>query len=233
MKAMHTLHGHRHSPVGQHEHEYEPQWGLPEALPQGEHVLWQASPDWRTLAVRRFHVRKLVIYFAVLLAARVASLTADGMGLGAALWGSAFLAVLAATAVGLVSAIAWFTARTTVYTLTNKRVVMRIGIVLTMSLNLPLRRVEAADLAAKGGFGDISLRLLKPDRIAYLHLWPHARAWRVARPEPTLLCLPDAELLAQQLTAAWRLVTGSPVAPDVAPSVATHEGAGSPALATR
>ena len=42
-----------------------------------------------------------------------------------------------------------------------------------------------------------------------------------------------AELLAQQLTAAWRLVTGSPVVPDVAPSVATHEGAGSAALATR
>jgi hypothetical protein len=101
-----------------------------------------------------------------------------------------FSLLLAAIAVGLVSLIAWFTARTTVYTLTDKRVVMRIGIVLTMSLNLPLRRVEAADLKTTGRQGDISLRLLKPDHIAYLHLWPHARAWRLARPEPTLLCLP-------------------------------------------
>jgi hypothetical protein len=192
MKAMQTLHGHRHSPPGQHEHEYEPTYGLPEALPEGERVLWQGAPDWKTLAVRRFHVRKLVIYFAVLLVVRVALLMSDGMGLGTAVWGSTFLAVLAAIAVGLVSLIAWFTARTTVYTLTDKRVVMRIGIVLTMSLNLPLRRVANADLKTKDGHGDISLRCCKPDHMAYLHLWPHARpgAWR--GPNPRCCCLPQA-----------------------------------------
>ena len=33
-----------------HEHEFEPQYGLPERLPQGETILWQASPDVATLA---------------------------------------------------------------------------------------------------------------------------------------------------------------------------------------
>lgn len=232
MKAIHTLHGHRHSPPGQHEHEYEPQYGLPEALPKGEHVLWQGSPDWTSLAVRHFHVRKLVIYFAVLLVARMASLMSDGMGLGTALWGSSFLAFMAAVAVGLVTLIAWFTARTTVYTLTDKRVVMRIGIVLTMSLNLPLRRIEEAGLKDQAGVGDISLRLLKPDRIAYLHLWPHARAWRVARPEPTLLCVPDAQALAQQLTTAWRRVHDGTTQP-AASAPAGPDSSLAPALATR
>ncbi len=171
--------GHRHSPPGQHEHDHEPQYGLPEALPADEHVLWQGAPAWKTLAVRRFHVRKLVIYFAVLLAARLGTLVSDGQALWPAIKGSLPLVVLSAIAIGLITLIAWFTARTTAYTLTNRRVVMRIGIVLTISLNLPLRRLEAADLRVHtGDIGDVSLRLLKPDHIAYLHLWPHARAWR-------------------------------------------------------
>ena len=35
--------------------------------------------------------------------------------------------------------LAWLTSRNTVYTITNKRVVMRIGIVLSVTFNLPLR----------------------------------------------------------------------------------------------
>lgn len=207
MKTMDTLHGHRHSPPGQHEHEFEPEHGLPEALPAGEKVLWQGAPDWRTLAVRRFHVRKLVIYFSALLLARIGSQVSDGLALGSALKDSALLMLMSVICIGLVSLIAWFTARTTVYTLTDRRMVMRIGIVLTITLNLPFKRVAAADLKLlSGGTGDLSLKLLKPDHIAYLHLWPHARAWRLKHPEPTLLCVPQASAVAQQLTAAWQQV---------------------------
>jgi hypothetical protein len=39
----------------EHEHEFEPQYGLPERLPQGESILWQASPDVATLAREAFH----------------------------------------------------------------------------------------------------------------------------------------------------------------------------------
>lgn len=207
MKTMDTLHGHRHSPPGQHEHEYEPAYGLPEALPADEKVLWQGSPDWKSLAISRFHVRKLVVYFAAMLAVRVWSQMSDGLGLFDAIQGSMLMLALAALAIGLLSGMAWFTARTTVYTMTNKRMVMRIGIVLTMTLNLPFKRVEAADLKLHGGGdGDISLKLLKPDRIAYLHLWPHSRAWRLARPEPTLLCVPKAQAVAERLLQAWQSV---------------------------
>ena len=235
MKA--TSHGHRHSAPGQHEHEHEPQYGLPEALPADEQLLWQGSPAWTTLAVRRFHVRKLVIYFALLLAARMASLLSDGQALWPAVRDSLPLLALSAIAVGLVTLIAWFTASTTVYTLTNRRVVMRIGIVLTITLNLPLRRLEAADLRAHTGTtGDVSLRLLKPDHIAYLHLWPHARAWRLARPEPTLLCVADAAAVARQLTNAWQSLNPGQAA---AAARANPAGQGhtrpeaSPTLATR
>ncbi len=241
MNGSRTTPAHRHTPPGQHEHEYEPQLGLPEPLPAGEMLLWQGSPSWTTLAVRRFHVRKLMIYFGALLAARVASLSGDGLALTEALAGSMFLLVLAVIAVGLVALIAWFTARTTVYTLTDRRVVMRIGIVLTITLNLPLKRVEAADLNLhSGAVGDIALRLLKPDHIAYLHLWPHARPWRLARPEPSLLCIAGAQAVAQRLTSTWQAVnagaanaaaTGNAAAS--AEAVAGRSGERAPTLATR
>jgi len=224
-------HGHRHSAPGQHEHEYEPVHGLPEALPDGERVLWQGSPDWKTLAVQRFHVRKVAIYFALLLAARAAALISDGMPAGAALAGTLSLAFVAATAVGLLSFIAWFTARTTVYTITNRRVVMRIGIALTLALNLPFKRVQGAALALfSGGRGDIALQLVGNDRIAFFHLWPHARRWRFTQPEPTLLCVPDAQAAAACLTEAWRAATGTVGSPqaEAAPTAAL-----APTLATR
>ena len=49
-----------------HEHEIEPQFGLPERLPSGEVLVWQGSPDVRALANSAFHFKKLVAYFALL-----------------------------------------------------------------------------------------------------------------------------------------------------------------------
>lgn len=197
-----------------HEHEIEPQYGLPERLPQDERILWQGSPDWRALARHAFHVRKLGVYFAVLLAWSVATSLADGAAPGAALWSARWLAVAGGLAVGTFAWLAWMTARTTVYTLTDKRVVMRIGIVLTVTFNLPLRSIEGAGLRRLGlGCGDIPLSLAGPDRISYLHLWPHARPWRLSRPEPMLRCLADAERVAALLSQAWSAQTGVAPAP--------------------
>jgi hypothetical protein len=195
----------------QHEHEFEPVRGLPEVLPAGEQMLWQGSPDWRTLALRAFHVRKLVAYFAALVVLRVAVVasgptTASGLLLSA-LW----MVVLGATAVGLMTLMAWLSARATVYTVTDKRVVMRIGIVLTLTFNIPFKRIAAAGLHLDGnskGTGDLPLTLSGSDRIAWLNLWPHARAWRLTQPEPMLRCVPQAAAVAQLLAQAWSHSTG-------------------------
>ncbi len=217
-----SAHGHRHTLPGQHEHDFEPERGLPEALPADERLLWQASPDWRELAVHRFHARKLAVYFALMLALKLVVSLSGGQAFAAAAMAALPLLLLSAFAVGLVTLLAWLTARTTVYTLTDKRVVMRIGVVLTLTLNLPLRHVAAAAVhthgAQDGDVGDIALQLLGTDRVAYLHLWPHARRWRIARPEPTLLCVPDAAKLSQQLTAAWLAVQPDDAAVELSPA---------------
>ena len=185
------------------EHDNEPVPGLPARLPAGEHILWQGAPQWRVLAVQAFHVRKVALYFGLMLLWRALSVWADS---GAPLAVAAALALplaLAASGLGLLNLLAWLSARTTAYTLTNRRVVMRVGIVLSVSFNLPLSRLQAAALQPhSGGHGSIALQLSGASRIAYLHLWPHARPWHLARPEPMLRAVAQAELLARLLTDA-------------------------------
>jgi hypothetical protein len=191
-------------PQAGREHEFEAQYGLPERLPADEQLLWQGGPDWKVLARRSFHADKVAVYFALLLAWQVAQALHDGEPL--ALWwrGTAWLALAGLIAVGLLAGLAAWTASTTVYTLTDKRIVMRIGIVLTVAYNLPFKCIEAADVHDSGGdTHDIALTLEGRTRIAWLHLWPHVRPWQFVRPQPMLRALKDADAVAAQLTAAW------------------------------
>ena len=191
-------------PARGREHELEPEFGLPEALPAGERMLWQGQPRAALVARRIFHLPVLAAYFGLLLAWRVVLQWHDGAPWSEALRGTLALALLSATALAIVATLARLTARTTVYTLTDKRVVMRIGIVLTVTYNLPLRQIDGANLLPlKGDAGEIALALRGDTRIAVLHLWPHARPWHFTRPQPMLRCLPDAAAVAARLTQAW------------------------------
>jgi hypothetical protein len=210
------------------EHEHEPQRGLPAPLPPGEHVVWQGSPEWRALAREAFHVRKLAVYFAGLLVLRGTAVASDG---GDALRAMAVLAPLLVAALGFVLFIARASARGTVYTVTNRRIVMRIGIVLTVTFNLPFARIAGAAMSRHvDGRGDIALALAEGDRIGWAHLWPHCRPWRVARPQPMLRCIAEPEAVARRLTDAWVAATGGLASADAAPPRVARRPA-TPALA--
>ncbi len=207
-----------------HEHEFEATHGLPEALPPGETLLWQGSPDAKLLAVQVLHIRKVALYFALLLVWRLASDLHDGAGLGAALLGCLGMLAPITLGLGLIAGFAWLLARTSVYTLTSARVVMRIGVVLSITFNLPLKRIAAASLRQRRRSGEIALALAGDDRIAYPHLWPHARPWHLRQPQPTLRGLPaeQAQAVAAQLAQALRAAhaqAAAIAAPVAAPAV--------------
>ncbi|GAP34381.1 photosynthetic complex putative assembly protein PuhB [Piscinibacter sakaiensis] len=187
------------------EHEFEAADGLPQALPSGERLLWQGRPDPWLLARHALHGDLVAAYFVVLIGWQVASAWADGAGpaqLAAQLATALPMAVLG---LGLLGLIAWLMARTATYTLTDQRIVMSIGIVLSVAYNLPLSQIVAADLRLRrGGSGDIALTLADGQRIAWLHLWPHVRPWRVARTQPMLRGLPDAREVGAVLARAAR-----------------------------
>ena len=176
---------------------FEPIRGLPERLPEGEHILWQGAPDPRRLAREALGIRWVAGYFALLTLWRVGVSSAD-FPFGVALMHGLPFVLSGLIACGVIFAIAYVQARSTVYTLTNKRVAMRIGAALTMTLNLPYTWIGTAKLDLKSsGHGTLAFELIGETRISYLMSWPHVRPWRIARTQPALRCIPDAQAVAQ------------------------------------
>lgn len=191
--------------------EFRPHRGLPEPLPPGETILWQGSPRWTALALRPLHIRTVALYFGALLVWRAAAGVADGETPAGAIVSALSIAPIAVAGIGLLALFAWLIGRTTVYTITNRRIVMRFGIALPMSVNIPFAIVGSAALRPYAdGTGDIPLALTGDRKMPYILLWPHARPWRLSRVEPMLRTVPEAAHVAQVLRGA--LAEAAPVA---------------------
>lgn len=179
------------------EHDTEPLPGLPACLPEGERLLWQGSPDFSALARRALHVNKVAVYFAAIVVWRLATQWNDaGFSYGSALF---WPLMLSAVGLGLLVLLAYLHAKCTIYTITNKRVVLRFGIAVSMTLNLPFSKIASAKLKKAAKSGDIALQLVDTNRVSYLVLWPNVRPWRWAEPQPVLRCLADADEAAKVL----------------------------------
>lgn len=185
------------------EHEGEPIRGLPELPPDGEEILWQGEPQWRLLARRVFHTRKVTAYFAAIVLFQGASGFLSGAPLHEVVQGGSWVAAVGVAGIAVLTVLAWLYARTTVYTLTNRRVVMRFGVALPMIVNIPWSRIASADLIRfEDGSGEIALSPCAGERMSYLLLWPHARPWRFNPVQPTLRGLRDPEAVAARIASA-------------------------------
>ncbi len=176
--------------------KFEPVWGLPEELPEDERILWQGQPNPRRLAQEAWKLNWILGYFVGLAVLRTTLSTAqvpltEAMGHGLPFLIAGLVAAL------LILGMATVQARSTVYTLTNKRVCMRIGAALTMTLNLPYVCIANADAKVRAsGYGTIALELLGETRLSYLMTWPHTRPWHLSRTQPALRAIPNAGYVA-------------------------------------
>ena len=196
-----------------HDHDdfaVEPVEGLPERPPEGEHVLWQGRPNWWALTRDALSLYWVAGYFVALFIWRFATL-ADQVTLASAFRASFPFIILGAVVCAILMIVGAVQARATVYTITNRRVAMRIGAALTVTLNLPFTQVRNADLnLRRDGTGTIALDLLEAEtRLSYLVCWPHVRPWVMRRTQPALRCIPKAETVARLLadTAEARVET--------------------------
>ena len=170
------------------EYEVEAIPGLPGRLPPGERLLWQGAPNWRVLARTAFHTRGVAIYFAIL------TLVALGFALtGSDASGVVITGILGIVGVALLHLLAWGTARTTMYSVTDRRIVMRVGMALPKCVNLPMERISAVGISLNAdGTGDLPIALTQRQPLGYPALWPHVRGWHITDPQPMLRAVPDA-----------------------------------------
>lgn len=210
--------------------------GVEVPLPEGETLLWQGSPAFRSLAVHAFHARKIALYFLGLIV--ITAVVNRGASVpGGLLASSVPLAIGGATAVAFAVTVAQLAARTTLYAITDRRVVMKVGIALPIVLNIPLRMIESVDMKQyAGGLGNLSLKIAGGNRVAYAVLWPHARPWRVRFPEPLLRDLPNVSTVGATLREALLSAATAPsesltITSATAPAAAASSAAASSAAA--
>lgn len=193
------------------EFEVEPIPGLPALLPEGETILWQGSPAAGLVARKVLHVGLIAVYFGLLLGWRVLTGTAEGQPLTEIAFNSIPLLLTAAAGIGLIGLLAHFIARTTIYTITSRRVVMRFGVALPITVTIPFTSIRKADVRDTGaGSGDISLTVEGLGRLGFAHLWPHTRGWYLRKPHPTLRGLADVSTAAAVLSRALHAADGQP-----------------------
>lgn len=180
----------------------EPIKGLPELPPRGEVILWQGRPNWWRLAVESLNLWWVMAYFAVLTVWRFLTVV-DTLPLDRAIAVSLPFLVIAAVVAVMLLIVSYIQARATVYTITNRRVEMRVGAALTVTLNLPFTQIENASLAkGRGGCGNIALETKGASKFSFLVLWPHVRAWHFSKPQPTLRSIPNVDAVAKVLAQA-------------------------------
>ena len=193
------------------EHEYEPIPGLPAHLPKGETILWQGAPDFKAFAREAMRVRVVAGYFGILAIWGIASRLSSHMPPYDVALATLKLAGMATVAIALLCLYAWLVARTTVYTITSRRVVMRFGVALPLTIQIAYPMIESAGLqTGPDGSGTIALTLLPGQRVGYLIVWPHARPWRLAKAQPALRCVPDGTAVAQILGRALAASAAQP-----------------------
>jgi hypothetical protein len=185
---------------------------LPADIPVGERVVWHGRPDWVGLTRRAYRGDLIAAYFGVM---TLWNFAAEASVAG---WTEASIAAGKTVALGIVTLLlvcllAWLSHRTTLYVVTSKRVVMKVGIALPIFFNIPFSEITSVAMHVfDDETGDLPLALTAGRRIAYLHLWPHARPFRFTNPEPSLRAVPKAmevaDLLRRALVADSREQSG-------------------------
>lgn len=192
-----------------------------------ERVLWKGRPNVALLARGAFRTYWIAFYFAVLVAV---SLATNRPGTAAIMAGAGVVTI------AILYFLAWLSARSTLYILTDVRVIMRIGMAIETRINVPLKQVKAAHLRDSGkGFGDIALELNGDRLLGVVLLWPHLRPWHINHPQPMLRAIPEVARVAQMMADA-RAIYGeieqnlSDIKEPAAGSA--HQGVGSVGAAT-
>lgn len=199
--------------------------GIPYPLPKGERILWQGGPEYFALARHVFKVPVFVLYFSVLVVVQgwYVTVTRDSQ--------AAAQVLLPLTVAGMGTCLymlmfAWLTARNSWYAVTTRRVVLKVGVALTVTVNVPLRVIASAGVRRfSDGSGELAFPLAPEERLSLFQLWPHWRPWNINRPVPQMRGLRQLDAVAEALKQALESTRDDIAAGAAAPAQAPRHPA--------
>jgi|GEM_PF-158188 len=184
--------------------------GLPGPLPHGERIVWQGTPHRGHFARRALSVWFLLGFTCVLALIYGAHVLETTGSIG----GAGFVASMSLVGGGVFIMIAMLIglamASSTIYTITNRRVLMRIGVAFTATIDLPFAAIESIHHKnSKSDLGDIQITVAQSRRVPFFVLWPHVRLDRALSAWPVLKSIAGssrvARILVDQVAEAHKL----------------------------
>jgi len=165
-------------------------------------VLWEGAPAPRAIARHLLFMRPLAAYFAVMVGWWVVA-NFGRTGLAEFWLPIALQLTLVGLVLGGIVALAHGIAGSTTYAITDRRIVMRLGVVFNLTVNIPLKYVVSAQAKRfADGTGQIALQLDAQEKLAWIVLFPHVRPFRFSKPEPLLRGLTDPDQVGAILRSA-------------------------------
>ena len=176
---------------------------LAENLPADEVLIWQGRPEANAIAIRAMYLWYVVAYLLGLVVLRTGYLVMGDAPISE--WSAllAWQSLASLFIVGVILGLSALYGKTTIYSLTNRRLILRTGAAVPIHVNFPLEQIASADLKVfSDGTGDIALKLENSDKLYWLLLWPNVRSWWVRPLQPLLRGLRDFDLAASALASA-------------------------------
>jgi len=184
---------------------------LPADLPPGERVLWFGRPEPVSLWRRAYRAEWVAVWFLAMTGWNFLSL-AQSEGTLAGFVSAVRTLGFGAAGLAILGLLAWASARTTFYVVTERRLIVKSGIALPMFINLPFKHIVNANVRSfADGTGEVTVGVAQGERVPYLALWPSARPARYTRPEPALRCIADARFVADTIARALAEASGQAV----------------------
>ena len=180
--------------------EYKTKFEAPknilDAIPNGESILWKGRPSLWGFSWNLFGLKWITLYLSILSIVSVARFFASDFYTAfyvdflpfflSGIFASIILIGLAATQT-----------YSTVYIITENRVIIKTGAALSFLISMPFKKIKEVNLQKRGAsIGTISVELLSEKRVPYISCWPSVRPWKFKRTQPAFSCIGSVDEVA-------------------------------------
>ena len=180
--------------------EYKTKFEAPknilDAIPNGESILWKGRPSLWGFSWNLFGLKWITLYLSMLSIVSVARFFASDFYTAfyvdflpfflSGIFASIILIGLAATQT-----------YSTVYIITENRVIIKTGAALSFLISMPFKKIKEVNLQKRGAsIGTISFELLSEKRVPYISCWPSVRPWKFKRTQPAFSCVRSVDEVA-------------------------------------
>ena len=180
--------------------EYKTKFETPknilDAIPNGESILWKGRPSLWGFSWNLFGLKWITLYLSILSIVSVARFFASDFYTAfyvdflpfflSGIFASIILIGLAATQT-----------YSTVYIITENRVIIKTGAALSFLISMPFKKIKEVNLQKRGAsIGTISFELLSEKRVPYISCWPSVRPWKFKRTQPAFSCIGSVDEVA-------------------------------------